>query len=337
VNAASPRPLIEASALSRHFLGRRRTFFAPRRSVRAVDDVTLSIFRNETLGLVGESGSGKSTVGRLLLAAIPPSGGSIRFDGEDITQLPPRRWRILRREMQLVQQNPATALDPRITIGGQLDEALTIHRIGAQNERRALTMEILSKVGLRSDFARRFPHELSGGQLQRVAIARALLVRPQFLVCDEPVSALDPSVQAQVLNLLRELRTELNLTILFISHDLNVIRYISDRIAVLYLGRIAEIGTRDEVLNRPQHPYSQALLKSIPVPDPHAPPPAPEIYGEPPDPAFPPSGCRFHTRCPLATAVCRSEAPALLRVSSETHMVACHHVDRDNQGVGATA
>jgi oligopeptide/dipeptide ABC transporter ATP-binding protein len=293
--------------------------------VHAVDAVDLEIRAGETLGLVGESGSGKSTLGRLLVGALPASAGTIRFAGEDVTHPTPARWHALRRDMQLVQQNPAAALDPRLTVADQLIEVLDIHAIGARRARHDAAAAMLWRVGLGGDIMRRYPHELSGGQQQRIAIARALLVQPRFVVCDEPVSALDLSVQAQVLNLLQDLQAELGLTYLFVSHDLGVIRYLSHRIAVLYLGRIVEIGARKEVLASPRHPYTRALLASVPIPDPARPAPAPQILGEPPDPASPPSGCRFHTRCPLATDICGRFSPPLASPTAGTHLVACHH------------
>jgi peptide/nickel transport system ATP-binding protein len=331
------QPLVEAASLTRCFDVGGAAPFGPRRYVQAVAGVDLMIFAGETLGLVGESGSGKSTIGRLLIGALPASGGSVRFDGEDVTLPSPRRWRALRRHLQLVQQNPGTALDPGMRIEQQLTEVLAIHRIGPSRERRAAAIDMLAQVGLEADIMSRFPHELSGGQQQRVAIARAFLVRPRFVVCDEPVSALDLSVQVQVLNLLQDLQARLGLTYLFISHDLNVVRYMSHRIAVLYLGRIVEMGPRDSVMGEPLHPYTRALLSSIPVPDPTVPAPAPQIWGEPPDPASPPEGCRFHTRCPLATDICRRVEPALRRQESDGHAVACHHAAAKQMAVGAAA
>jgi peptide/nickel transport system ATP-binding protein len=330
-------PLVEAVSLTRNFDTGRGSFFGPKRYVHAVAGVDLAIAKGETLGLVGESGSGKSTIGRLLLCALPASGGQVRFDGEDVTHVGPARWRALRREMQLIQQNPGTALDPRMCIGDQLTEVLNIHDLGQEHDRRTTATHMLHRVGLTADVMQRFPHQLSGGQQQRIAIARALLVQPRFVVCDEPVSSLDLSVQAQVLNLLKDLQAELGLTYLFISHDLNVIRYVSDRIAVLYLGRIVEIGRREEVLGRPLHPYTRALLGSTPIPEPTALPPTPQLSGEPPDPAAPPAGCHFHTRCPLATEICQKQAPTLRHNGDKEHQVSCHHDAEEDQLVGACA
>jgi peptide/nickel transport system ATP-binding protein len=332
---SSDLSLVEASSISRRFSVGPTRPFGPKRFVHAVDDVNLEIRTGETLGLVGESGSGKSTLGRVLVGALPASSGTIRFAGEDVTHPTPARWHALRRDMQLVQQNPAAALDPRLTIADQLVEVLHIHAIGARRARHDAAAAMLWRVGLGSDIMRRYPHELSGGQQQRVAIARAVLVQPRFVVCDEPVSALDLSVQAQVLNLLQDLQAELGLTYLFVSHDLGVIRYLSHRIAVLYLGRIVEIGARKEVLASPRHPYTRALLAAVPIPDPARPAPAPQILGEPPDPASPPSGCRFHTRCPLATDICRRWAPPLTSGTAGSHLVACHHAAAESPVRGA--
>jgi peptide/nickel transport system ATP-binding protein len=329
--------LIEAASVSRYFAGGRGLLPRRKRLVRAVDGIDLEIRTGETLGLVGESGSGKSTLGRVLVGALPASAGTIRFANEDVTRPTRARWYALRRDMQLIQQNPGAALDPRLMIADQLIEALDIHAIGSRATRRDAAAGMLTRVGLASDVMRRFPHELSGGQQQRVAIARALLVRPRFVVCDEPVSALDLSVQAQVLNLLRDLQAEFGLTYLFVSHDLGVIRYLCHRIAVLYLGRIVEIGPRNQVLGGPLHPYTHALLASVPVADPNTPPPAPQISGEPPDPASPPPGCRFHTRCIRATEICRRAEPTLSAIGggAGTHQVACHHAGDESSVRGA--
>ena len=329
--------LVEAVSLTRNFDTGRGTFFGPKRHVRAVAGIDLAIGRGETLGLVGESGSGKSTIGRLLLGALPASSGQVRFDGEDVTHAGTARWRALRREMQLIQQTPGAALDPRMSIGDQLAEVLDIHDLEQPRDRRSAAIHMLHRVGLAADVMQRLPHQLSGGQQQRIAIARALLVRPRFVVCDEPVSSLDLSVQAQVLNLLQDLQVELGLTYLFISHDLDVVRYMSNRIAVLYLGRIVEIGRREHVLGRPLHPYTRALLGSIPIPEPTAPPPTPQIFGEPPDPASPPAGCHFHPRCPLATKICRTVEPTLRENGGRGHQVSCHHDAAENNLVGACA
>ena len=315
-------PLVEATGITRHFVSAGGAGpFRPKRVVRAVDGVDLTIAAGETLGLVGESGSGKSTLARVLIGAVPASAGRVRFAGEDVTRPRPARWRALRREMQLIQQNPAAALDPRMPVGDQLVEALALQRLGARAERPRTAARMLDLVGLDARLMERFPHELSGGQLQRVAIARALLVRPRFVVCDEPVSALDLSVQAQVINLLRDLQAEFGLTYLFVSHDLGVVRHLSDRIAVLYLGRIVEIGPVESVLGRPRHPYTRALLAAVPVPDPFSPPPAVQLCGEPPDAAALPAGCRFRARCLFASEACAAGEPAL---TGTVHRVACH-------------
>ena len=286
-------------------------------AVHAVDGVSLSVAQGETLAIVGESGCGKSTLGRLMLNLITPDSGSVRFGGEDLVRLSPAAMRARRRDMQLIFQDPFASLDPRMTVEQAVAEPLRLHRIVPRSEERARVSDLLSRVGLRPELARRWPHEFSGGQRQRVAIARALASRPKLIVGDEPVSALDVSVQAQVVNLLSDLIRDLGLTFVLISHDLGVVRHVADRVAVMYLGRIVEEGPAEEVLTAPKHPYTRALLAAVPGHGVKAPP----LEGDVPSPIAPPPGCRFHTRCPFAVDRCRSEQPDL---RGEAHRVACH-------------
>jgi oligopeptide transport system ATP-binding protein len=297
-------------------------------SVRAVDGVDLEIRRGETLGLVGESGCGKSTLARLITALLPVTAGKITLDGQDITRMRGRSLRRIRRKMQMIFQDPFASLDPRMTVGDILQEPLDNFGIGTGRERRNRIQELLRLVGLNPNFNNRYPHEFSGGQRQRIGIARALAVNPSFIVCDEAVSALDVSIQAQIINLLQDLQHEFNLTYLFIAHDLAVVRHLSDRIAVMYLGKVVETADRNDIYDRPQHPYTKALLSSIPVPD-----PAVEreralitLKGEIPSPVNPPSGCRFHTRCPIARVpgVCSEVEPLLEPHGARDQSAACH-------------
>ena len=315
-----PDALLDVRGLVKHFPIRRGLFGRTVGHVRAVDGVTFWVRRGETLGLVGESGSGKTTTGRTILRLIEPTAGVARFDGQDIFQMREAELRRLRRRAQIVFQDPFGSLNPRMTVGDTLREALEVHRLarGAAAERRV--RELLELVGLSPDHAGRYPHEFSGGQRQRIGIARALSVEPEFIVCDEPVSALDVSVQAQVLNLLRDLQRQFGLAYLFIAHDLSVIDHMSDRIAVMYLGRIVEIGNARDVIRNPRHPYTRVLLSAVPVPEPRGRRPAdaasagrPRLTGDVPSPANPPSGCPFHPRCPhpLKDADCARIVPPL--------------------------
>jgi oligopeptide transport system ATP-binding protein len=297
-------------------------------AVRAVDGVDLEIRRGETLGLVGESGCGKSTLARLVTGLLPVTAGSINFDGSDITALRGARLRRVRRRMQMIFQDPFASLDPRMTVGDILQEPLDNFAIGTLRDRRRRVQELLRLVGLNPNFTNRYPHEFSGGQRQRIGIARALAVNPSFIVCDEPVSALDVSIQAQIINLLQDLQREFNLTYLFIAHDLAVVRHLSDRIAVMYLGKVVETADRNDIYDRPQHPYTKALLSSIPVPDPRVERERAPITlkGEIPSPVNPPSGCRFHPRCPIARVpgVCSEVEPALEPHGARDQVAACH-------------
>ena len=325
--APRDRPvLVEATELTRHFPVREGVLRRQVGAVRAVDGVSFTIHAGETLGLVGESGSGKSTLGRTLLHLLVPTSGTVRFDGVALASLSAAELRRQRRHMQMVFQDPLSSLNPRRTIGASIREPLDIHDIGGAQERTTHVQELLARVGLNPSWHRRYPHEFSGGQRQRVGIARALATRPRLLVADEPISALDVSIQAQIVNLMADLKTEMGLTYLFIAHDLAMIRHLSDRVAVLYLGRMVEIGPTARVFDAPLHPYTRILRASIPVPDPtRRNRTGSEVRGEIPDPAHPPSGCRFHPRCPLATEICGKEDPALSPREAADHLVACHH------------
>jgi peptide/nickel transport system ATP-binding protein/oligopeptide transport system ATP-binding protein len=291
--------------------------------VQAVDDVSFTIREGETLGLVGESGCGKTTVGRTMLKLIEPTSGRVRFDGTDLFSLPPRELKDMRRHIQIIFQDPYSSLDPRKTVGESVAEGLRIHGIGTARERHEQVLDILHKVGLEDYHARRYPHEFSGGQRQRIGIARALALKPKFIVADEPVSALDVSIQAQVLNLLRELQSEMGLTYLFIAHNMSVVEHISDRVAVMYLGKIVEIAPTQELFRNPLHPYTRALLSAVPVPDPRRKRERIILTGDVPSPLNPPGGCRFHPRCPeVMQHICPLREPSLIE-HSPGHWVSC--------------
>ena len=318
-------PLLEVRGLSKQFPLKGGLLGREAGSVHAVNGVDFHIDRGETLGLVGESGCGKSTTGRCVLRLIEPTSGEIRFEGRDVGSMQAAELRVLRRDIQIIFQDPYASLNPRMTVGAIVGEALIIHKLTqtrAQFEERVVNL--LETVGLRPDDIGRHPHQFSGGQRQRIGIARALAVEPKLIVCDEPVSALDVSIQAQVINLLEDLQQKLGLAYLFIAHDLSVVEHISRRIAVMYLGRIVEMASARELYTSPLHPYSEALLSAVPIPDPKVKRQRIRLQGEVPSPVQPPSGCHFHTRCPIARApLCNTESPPL-KQSADGHWVACH-------------
>jgi oligopeptide/dipeptide ABC transporter ATP-binding protein len=319
----SERPLLEVRGLKQHFEQRSGWLARRKRVVRAVDGVDLAMQPGEVLGLVGESGCGKTTLGRCVLYLIKPTAGEVIFDGQNLLTLDTAAMYRVRREMQVVFQDPLSSLDPRFSVEEAVVEPLRTHTSLSRSERRKRVLALLEDVGLGAQHLDRYPHELSGGQCQRVALARALALHPRLLVLDEPTSALDVSVQAQIISLLVELKEAYKLTYLFISHDLGVVRYISDRIAVMYLGKMAEVGPTQVVFESPRHPYTQALLASVPIPEPRLREWRFVLEGTVPSPANPPPGCRFHTRCPFAWPLCREQEPLLRQISPDRY-VACH-------------
>jgi oligopeptide/dipeptide ABC transporter ATP-binding protein len=314
--------LLEVRNLKKYFPTGKGLIGAGSESVKAVDGVSFTIRRGETFGLVGESGCGKSTTGRCILRLIEPTAGEISFDGRDLAALGSDEMRRLRRDMQIIFQDPYSSLNPRMKVGQMVEEPLAIHRVGTRRERRERVAELLGLVGLEAEHAERYPHEFSGGQRQRIGIARALALNPKFIVCDEPVSALDVSVQAQVVNLLQDLQERLGLTYLFISHGLSVVEHISTRVGIMYLGKLVEVAPSEEIFKNPLHPYTRALLSAIPIPDPDARRERVAIGDDIPTAIAPPPGCRFHTRCPIAEHACAETDQQLVEVAPD-HFVAC--------------
>jgi len=314
--------LIEVRNLKKYFPVGGGVFGVGSEAVKAVDDISFTIRRGETFGLVGESGCGKSTTGRCILRLIEPTSGEVRFDGQDLLGLGSVGLRRTRRDMQIIFQDPYSSLNPRMMVGQIIEEPLIIHGIGNRRDRQDRVADLLRMVGLEPEHSGRYPHEFSGGQRQRIGIARALALSPKFIVCDEPVSALDVSVQAQVVNLLQDLQEQLGLTYLFISHGLSVVEHISTRVGIMYLGKLVEVASSREIFHNPLHPYTRALLSAIPIPDPDIPRHRLPLTGDIPTAIDPPSGCRFRTRCPIAEPRCADEEPRLVEVSSD-HFVAC--------------
>jgi oligopeptide/dipeptide ABC transporter ATP-binding protein len=321
--------LLHVEDLKMHFPIYRGVFQRQVGAVRAVDGVSFDVKRGETLGLVGESGCGKSTTGRTILQLYKPTAGSVTFDGADLVKLKGEQMRQMRRKMQMIFQDPYASLNPRMTVAQLVGEPLMVHNVATGTEINDRVSHLLELVNLNPAFATRYPHEFSGGQRQRIGVARALALQPSFIICDEPISALDVSIQAQVVNLLEELQSQFNLTYLFIAHDLSMVKHISDRVAVMYLGVIVELATRDELYAKPLHPYTQALLSAVPIPDPVADAKRKRtiLQGDVPSPANPPSGCRFRTRCPIAEAVCAETRPEFREIRPG-HFVACFFAER---------
>jgi len=314
--------LVEVNKLVKYFPVRAGLLQRVVNHVKAVDDVSFFVRKGETLGMVGESGCGKTTIGRTMLRLIEPTSGTTVFRGQNVFSMKGEELKKTRRDMQIIFQDPYASLDPRVPIGESIMEGLHIHKIGSPRERVDIMIETMKKVGLEDYHARRYPHEFSGGQRQRIGIARALALRPSFIVCDEPVSALDVSIQSQVLNILKDLQEEFGLTYLFIAHNLSVVEHVSDRVAVMYLGKMVELTTRDELFRDPKHPYTKALMSAIPVPNPRLKRQRVILKGDVPSPLNPPKGCRFHPRCPVAVEKCSQEEPVFKEVAPE-HWVAC--------------
>ncbi|MBK9780402.1 MAG: dipeptide ABC transporter ATP-binding protein [Anaerolineales bacterium] len=322
INKQEQSDILVVDKLVKHFPVRSGLFQRVSAWVQAVDKVSFAVKKGETLGMVGESGCGKTTVGRTLLRLVEPTSGNVSFEGRDILKMGPNELKPLRRDMQIIFQDPYASLNPRMPIGESVMEGLQIHKIGHPKERMEIAVNMLKKVGLEDYHARRYPHEFSGGQRQRIGIARALALNPKFIVCDEPVSALDVSIQSQVLNILKDLQSEFGLTYLFIAHNLSVVEHISDRVAVMYLGKMVELTDRDSLYRDPLHPYTKALLSAIPVPHPNVERERTILKGDVPSPLNPPKGCRFHTRCPIAVDKCSQEEPEFKEIKPG-HWVAC--------------
>ena len=321
--------LLEVKNLRKFFPIRKGFFSKTHANVKAVDDISFSIERRKTLGLVGESGCGKTTAGRTILRLLEPTSGQVIFDGKPLFKLNRREMKSIRREMQIIFQDPYSSLNPRMPVGSIIEEGLLIHKVGNKKSRQARTRELLDIVGLSTDYYNRYPHEFSGGQRQRIGIARAIALNPNFIVCDEAVSALDVSVQAQIINLLENLQKEFGLAYMFISHDLGVVKHVSDEIAVMYLGKILEYTTTDNLFSNPLHPYTKALLSAIPVPDPKSNKKRIVLKGDIPSPVNPPSGCYFHPRCPQAQDICKTAYPAFEKKSKD-HFCSCFMINKQS-------
>ena len=318
-----PEAILEVRHLRKTFPMKKTMFGKVTKELVAVDDISFKLMPGETLGIVGESGCGKTTAGRAILKLHQPTGGQIIFDGEDITNYNSKQMREFRKKMQIIFQDPYSSLPPRSTVGGILSEPVQVHKIVPKDQVKEYVLELMDKCGLRDYYYERYPHEFSGGQRQRICIARALSVKPKLVICDEPVSALDVSIQAQIINLLKQLQREMNLAYVFISHDLSVVKFISDKIGVMYLGAMMEFGTKDDIFRNPLHPYTKALFSAVPNPDPTAKMERIKLEGDIPSPANPPKGCRFHTRCPYAKEVCKHIPPEYTEVEPG-HFAACH-------------
>jgi peptide/nickel transport system ATP-binding protein/oligopeptide transport system ATP-binding protein len=329
---AADQVLLDVQNLKKYFPVRSGVLQRVRANVRAVDDVSFQIKKGETLGVVGESGCGKTTVGRTILRLIPPTSGKVLFEGRDLFALNAQEMKRARRDLQIIFQDPYSSLDPRMPVGESIAEGLEAHGIGNAKERQEVVVTYLRKVGLESYHTRRFPHEFSGGQRQRIGIARALALQPKLIVCDEPVSALDVSIQAQVLNILNDLQKEFGLTYLFIAHNLGVVEHISDRVAVMYLGKVVELAKREDLFRSPRHPYTRALMSAIPVPNPTVRRERIILQGDVPSPLNPPRGCRFHTRCWMARDICRETEPAFEQKAAG-HWSACHFANDVSQSI----
>ena len=320
-----PEALLEVRHLRKCFPIEKTITGKVTRELVAVDDISFKLYPGETLGIVGESGCGKTTAGRAILKLHEPTGGQIIFNGQDITKLKSKQMREIRKQMQIIFQDPYSSLPPRDTVGGLLTEPVAVHKIVPKDQQKEYVLQLMDKCGLRDYYFERYPHEFSGGQRQRICIARALSVNPKLVICDEPVSALDVSIQAQIINLLKKLQREMNLAYVFISHDLSVVKFISDKIGVMYLGAMMEFGTKEAIFKNPVHPYTKALFSAVPNPDPTVKMDRIKLEGDIPSPANPPKGCRFHTRCPYATEVCK-HVPPEYRECEPGHFVACHNV-----------
>ena len=332
MNNAKPderKKLVEVKNLVKYFPVRAGLLQRVVAQVQAVDDVSFTIHEGETVGLVGESGCGKTTIGRTMLRLVEPTSGEVRFDDKEIFKLKGRELKDIRRHMQIIFQDPYASLDPRMPIGQSVMQGLDIHKIGTRKERYEIMLSTLKKVGLEDYHSRRYPHEFSGGQRQRIGIARALALQPKFILCDEPVSALDVSIQSQVLNILKDLQQELGLTYLFIAHNLSVVEHISDRVAVMYLGKMVEMCDREELFRNPLHPYTKALMSAIPIPDPTLKRERIILKGDVPSPLNPPKGCRFHPRCPVAIDICSQEEPQFKELTPR-HFVACWVAEKNS-------